>query len=185
MLALCYAAEYPEKAGPIVLVGCGTFDQAARHRMQATIEARTDADLRNTLRRLSTEFTNPTDRFMQALKLTRHLFDFDPIDPSYPDQEEPGPFDLVAHEETWNDMLKLQADGVIPGAFEVIKSPVLMLHGQYDPHPGRMIRDSLLPYLPKLEYHEFEDCGHSPWIEKSAREVFFPVLCEWLKRRTG
>jgi pimeloyl-ACP methyl ester carboxylesterase len=82
-------------------------------------------------------------------------------------------------------MLGLQADGVIPGAFEVIESPVLMLHGQYDPHPGKMIRDSLLPYLPQLEYHEFENCGHSPWIEKSAREVFFSVICEWLKRHTG
>ena len=28
MLALCYAARYPNKVGPIVLVGCGTFDQA-------------------------------------------------------------------------------------------------------------------------------------------------------------
>ncbi|MDH3988692.1 MAG: alpha/beta hydrolase, partial [Gammaproteobacteria bacterium] len=37
MLALCYAAEYPENVGPIVLVGCGTFDQAARNRMRATI----------------------------------------------------------------------------------------------------------------------------------------------------
>ena len=104
MLALCYAAEYPENVGPIVLVGCGTFDQAARNRMRATIDARTDANLRSGLRRLSTEFTESTDRFMQTFKLTRHLYDFDPIDP-YPDQDENGPFDLAAHEETWNDML--------------------------------------------------------------------------------
>ena len=184
MLALCYAAEYPENVGPIVLVGCGTFDQAARNRMKAAIDARTDANLRNRLHRLSTEFTDSTDRFMQTFTLTRHLYDFDPIDP-YPDQDENGPFDLAAHEETWNDMLALQADGVIPCAFEVIESPVLMLHGQYDPHPGKMIRDSLLPYLPQLEYHEFADCGHSPWIEKSAREVFFSVICAWLKRQTA
>jgi pimeloyl-ACP methyl ester carboxylesterase len=182
MLALCYAAQYPEKAGPIILVGCGTFDQTARSQMQATIEARKDANLRSRLRRLSAEFTDPTDRFMQTVKLTRPLYDFDPIDP-YPDQEEHGPFDSVAHEETWNDMLRLQADGVFPGAFEVIESPVLMLHGQHDPHPGKMIRDSLLPYLPQLEYHEFEDCGHTPWIEESAREAFYSVIREWLQRQ--
>lgn len=152
--------------------------------MKATIDARTDINLRSRLRGLSTEFTDPTDRFMQTFKLARHLYDFDPIDP-YPDQNEHGPFDLAAHEETWNDMLGLQADGAIPGAFEIIESPVLMLHGQYDPHPGKMIRDSLLPFLPQLEYHEFENCGHSPWIEKSVREVFFSVICEWLKKQTA
>ena len=184
MLALCYAAEHPSKAGPIVLVGCGTFDQAARSRMRTTIEERMDRVLRDKLHRLSTEFTDPTDRFMRTFKLTRHLFDFDPIDP-YPETEESEPFDIVAHEETWNDMARLQADGIYPGSFEAIESPVLMLHGQYDPHPGKMIRDSLIDHLPQLEYHELERCGHSPWIEKFARDDFFSVLCEWLTSKTS
>ncbi len=79
-------------------------------------------------------------------------------------------------------MRRLQDDGTYPKAFAAIESPVLMLHGQYDPHPGKMIRDSLLPFLPQLEYHEFERCGHSPWLEKSTRELFFSRICEWLER---
>ena len=184
MLALCYAAEYPAKAGPIVLVGCGTFDQAARNRMQATIEDRMDDDLRDQLRRTSTELADPAEQFMRAFKLTRHLFDFDPINP-YPDKEESEPFDVEAHIETWVDMENLQADGIYPGAFGVIESPVLMLHGHYDPHPGSMIRDCLLRHLPQLEYHEWERCGHSPWIERFAREAFFTTICEWLTSKTG
>ena len=184
MLALCYAAEYPSKAGPIVLVGCGTFDQAARNRMQATIEERMDDGLRDHVRRMSTEVADPADRFIRTFKLTRHLFDSDPINP-YPDKEESEPFDIQAHQETWSDMVKLQDDGIYPNAFAAIESPVLMLHGQYDPHPGKMIRDSLLRHLPQLEYHEWERCGHSPWIEKSTREEFFSVICEWLTRKTS
>ena len=183
MLALCYAAEYPSEAGPIVLVGCGTFDQAARNQMQMTIEDRMDDDLRNKLRRMSAEHTDPADRFIRAFKLTRHLFDFDPIDP-YPDKEESEPFDMVAYEETWNDMARLQADGTYPDAFRAIESPVLMLHGQYDPHPGDLIRDSLLRHLPQLEYREWARCGHSPWIERFAREEFFSAICEWLASNT-
>ena len=184
MLALCYAAEYPSNAGPIVLVGCGTFDQAARSRMQLTIEDRMDDELRDEIRRMSTELVDPADRFVRTFKLTRHLFDFDPINP-YPDKAESGPFDIEAHEETWYDMAKLQADGIYPSAFEAIESPVLMLHGQYDPHPGNMIRDSLLRHLPQLEYREWARCGHSPWIEKSAHEVFFSTVCEWLTSKTS
>jgi hypothetical protein len=36
-------------------------------------------------------------------------------------------------------MIRLQDHGVYPAAFSAIRSPVLMLHGAVDPHPGRMI----------------------------------------------
>ena len=182
MLALCFAAQHPGKAGPIVLVGCGTFDKASRSRLQATIEERMDDDLRDRIGRVSTDANDPADRFIQAYKLTRPIFDYDPIIP-YAEKDESEPFDLNAHDETWSDMRRLQDDGTYPDAFTAIESPVLMLHGQYDPHPGTMIRDSLLPYLPQLEYREYERCGHSPWIEKSSRDAFFSDMCEWLERR--
>ena len=183
MLALCYAAEHPDKAGPIALIGCGTFDQACRNHMRATIEERTDDDLRSRIRRVASDTSAPADQFIQTFKLTRHIYDYDPLDP-YPEKEESEPFDLKAYDETWSDMRRRQDDGVYPQAFAAIESPILMLHGEYDPHPGKMIRDSLLPYLPQLEYHEYERCGHSPWIEKAARDVFFSALCEWLQRNS-
>jgi pimeloyl-ACP methyl ester carboxylesterase len=85
-----------------------------------------------------------------------------------------------AFDETWQDMLRLQEEGVYPAAFGAIKTPVLMLHGVADPHPGGMIRASLQAYLPQLEYCEWERCGHYPWLEKAARKEFFAVLGSWL-----
>lgn len=184
MLALCYAAEHPDNSGPIVLVGCGTFDPVARVRLRSTIEDRMDDDLRLQLRRISADLADPADQFIRAFKLTRRLYDFEPADP-YPDKEESEPFDVQAYDETWNDMARRQAEGVYPGAFGAIESPVLMLHGANDPHPGTVIRDSLLRHIPQLEYREFERCGHSPWIERFARDEFFSVMCEWLSREAG
>jgi len=57
-----------------------------------------------------------------------------------------------------------------------------MLHGAYDPHPGRMIRASLEPYVAPLEYREWERCGHDPWRERGVRDQFFVALREWLGR---
>lgn len=184
MLALCYAAKYPTMAGPIVLIGCGTFDKVATYCLRTTIEKRMDDNLRDRLLRLSVEATDPAIRFIQEFKLTRHLFDFDPIG-AYADPAEFEPFDLQAHQETWSDLSKLRDAGIYPAAFSAIESPVLMLHGQYDPHPGEMIRDSLRPHIPHLEYCELTHCGHSPWIEKSANEQFFSTMNEWLVRRTS
>jgi hypothetical protein len=58
-----------------------------------------------------------------------------------------------------------------------------MLHGAYDPHPGALIRDSLKPYLPQLEYRELQRCGHSPWVEQHARERFLGELRGWLAQQ--
>jgi pimeloyl-ACP methyl ester carboxylesterase len=89
--------------------------------------------------------------------------------------------DAGAHQETWDDMMRLQAAGVYPRAFEVIRVPVIMLHGAVDPHPGPMIRAGLEPYLPQLEYVEWERCGHYPWLEP-VRDDFFRTLVEWMQR---
>jgi pimeloyl-ACP methyl ester carboxylesterase len=106
------------------------------------------------------------------------------VDPIGIDEEhaEDEPFDVQAHSETWQDMLRLQEEGVYPAAFAAIESPVLMLHGAEDPHPGQMIRAGLQCYLPQLEYHQWERCGHSPWRERTVRDEFFAVMRRWLTK---
>jgi pimeloyl-ACP methyl ester carboxylesterase len=49
MLALAYAAAHPRSTGPLILVGCGTFDLGARVRMRETIEQRMSTDIRTRL----------------------------------------------------------------------------------------------------------------------------------------
>jgi pimeloyl-ACP methyl ester carboxylesterase len=179
MLALAYAAAHPDDAGPIVLVGSGTFDAASRERMYAINAERTDDELREKLRQLEIDCPDPARRQIRKHELSRKLYTYDDTgmerDPALPE-----PFDKQAHGETWSDMMRLQAERIYPAAFAAIRSPVLMLHGDYDPHPGEMIRDSLLPFIPQLEYHELEKCGHYPWEERYAREEFFEVLRGWL-----
>ena len=179
MLALAYAAAHPGSTGPIVLIGCGTFDTVARARLRVILEERMDDDLRQRLEHLPEEFSDPGDRLEKRFDLTNALYLVDPISADR-NREETGPFDVRAHTETWEDMVRLQEEGVYPAAFALIESPVMMLHGAYDPHPGQMIRASLEPYLPQLEYREWERCGHSPWLERGIRDEFFAVMRDWL-----
>ena len=60
-----------------------------------------------------------------------------------------------------------------------------MLHGAADPHPGRMILAGLKPFLPWMEYVEWEQCGHYPWLEAGVRDEFFGVVRDWLGGRGG
>jgi pimeloyl-ACP methyl ester carboxylesterase len=111
MLALVYAASHPDLAGPVVLVGCGTFDETSRDRLHATLAERMDEDLRGRLARLPAECPDPAEQLRRRHELTRPLYDFD-AEPAEP--LESGPLDVRAHTETWQDMLRLQEEGVYP-----------------------------------------------------------------------
>jgi pimeloyl-ACP methyl ester carboxylesterase len=179
MLALAHAAAHPERAGPIVLVGCGTFDPASRERLVAILEERKTEALRRRLARLPEECPDPDERLRVLGDLLLPVYSHDPVTTELGAEG----CDARAHHETWEDMVDLQEAGVYPAAFGAVKAPVLMLHGAVDPHPGQMIRANLEPHLPQLEYVEWQRCGHYPWLERAVRGEFFAVLHEWLARR--
>ena len=182
MLALAYAAAHPDRVGPLVLVGCGTFDPAARRLLERRVRERTDERLQRRLERLDREAPDDDTRVRERMRLTHHIYAFDPIEGD-PTDDLVDAFDQKGHEESWADMLRLQERSVYPATFEHIVTPVVMLHGAYDPHPGDRTRDTLRPHLPQLEYREWEQCGHEPWREKQVREVFFATLHDWLASR--
>ena len=177
MLALAYAAEHPGRPRALALVGCGTFDTVARARTQAARDERIDADLRRRFGEVG-RIPDPDQRFAAL----GHLYvEIDSVDLA--GDPEIGECDGRGNRESWSDMIRLQSEGVYPQSFSAIRCPVLMLHGASDPHPGALIRDSLLPLLPQLAYRELERCGHYPWLERAARGPFFEELLHWLRQQ--
>ena len=151
---------------------------AARARMQDLIAERAAGGLEAAMQALND--LDPDARLSARAALLESIYGVDML-------PEPGPVavDARANAETWADMLRLQAEGRYPAAFAAIRVPVIMLHGAEDPHPGGMVRDSLEPHLPQLEYREWQRCGHYPWREREARDGFFAVLRAWLQLARG
>jgi len=176
MLILACAAAHPEHAGPLVLIGSGTFDTASRRTYKRILAERLGDDIDHRVNALADKYPDPGDRLAAAGRLIDPAYNFAPIDdgPRY-DQ-----CDMKANRDTWRDMLRCQDRGIYPAAFARIDSPVLMLHGDYDPHPGPMIRDNLRQHIGHLEYIELPNCGHDPWRERHARDAFFTELRRWL-----
>lgn len=182
MLALAFAAAHPGRASSLVLVGCGTFDRLSRLELNETLGRRTGELMRRRLELIDEETLDPDERLrlrgIHSLPLYSHrLVELDGKDPL-----ELETCDARGYRESWNDMTRLQDEGVYPAAFATIDVPVLMLHGTDDPHPGPRIRASLAPHLPQLEYRELERCGHYPWLEAHARDEFFALLTRCLAR---
>lgn len=173
MLALAFAARHPDSAARIVLVGCGTFDEVARKRLRDRLKRRSSGALGTHLDRLARGGADPVAR-VRALS---PVYTFARRPEDSPDADHP-PFDEVAFTQTWNDAIRLQRKGRHPAEFAAIRAPVTMIHGDYDPHPGSLVRDSLRKFLPHLHYVELPACGHSPWIEAHAAGVFETALLD-------
>ncbi|HEY1535826.1 MAG TPA: alpha/beta hydrolase [Polyangiaceae bacterium] len=187
MLGLSYAARYPAAVSKLVLVGCGSYDEATRAQLRASLQERLGPAGRQRLAELQAQplgETNLTQResaLQQLGDIQSKLETFAPIEHDS-DTSELLPVDSAGHTETWNDAIRLQRDGVEPQSFSQIRACVLMIHGDDDLHPGAATRDLLRQYIPQLEYLNLERCGHEPWREQYARESFAEALCVWLER---
>jgi pimeloyl-ACP methyl ester carboxylesterase len=184
MLGLSYAARYPAAVRSLALVGCGTYDTASRAEYERRIEANLGIDGQARKQQLRTALEHahdPAERDRLLGLLGALNADAQSVD-VLPDAQPEVAVDAAGHEQTWHDVLRRQATGLEPASFDAIRAPVLMLHGDDDPHPGGMIRDTLAPFIPQLEHVGIPRCGHEPWRERHGREPFFTALRAWLSR---
>jgi pimeloyl-ACP methyl ester carboxylesterase len=119
---------------------------------------------------------NGDERLKASVRALSRIYSYDTI--GFPHDEDEA--DARAHNETWEDLLRLQENGTYPRVFSAINVPVLMMHGTFDPHPGRLAFNSLRPCKPQLEYRELDRCGHYPWLERAAADTFFSIIRNWL-----
>ncbi len=179
MLTLAYAAEYCECVDSLILVGCGTFDSRHRKILKQTIQQRITPEIRAQLESIGNDIPNPDERLAAMGKIIQPIYYYSLL-PEEPDDEITP--DARAHHQTWDDMINQQKQRRYPATFANIKNPVLMLHGDFDPHPGVQIRDQLIEYMPQLEYVEFANCGHYPWQESQTQDKFYQTVLRRLKQ---
>ncbi len=184
MLALTFAARYPTEMDRVILIGCGTFDRRSRAVYQANMAERIEAEDRQRAATLEAQLAAETDPrrrnalFAELGAIYTRAQSFRPLPSSAEDHL---CYDAAGFHETWQDAVSLQQQGIQPAEFARIHAPVTMIHGQQDPHPGPLIYESLSPLIRDLQYRELPRCGHTPWNEREASDVFYELLIECLR----
>ena len=123
MLALSFAARHPERVSALVLVGCGTYDEAARASYQRAMAQRLGEAGLAALATLSARLEHERDEatraalFAQLGKLAGAAQGCECVDEAH---EAALPADPRGHDETWADVKRLQRGGVEPAAFAAI-----------------------------------------------------------------
>jgi pimeloyl-ACP methyl ester carboxylesterase len=76
----------------------------------------------------------------------------------------------------WPEAAAMRSSGELLAQAGNIKCPVIAIHGDYDPHPADGVRIPLSGVLKDFEFILLEKCGHTPWLERQAKDAFYEVL---------
>ena len=177
MLSYIFAARHSALVKKLIMVGSAVFDDRYAAGIQKTRLDRLDAEAKHEVYSLVKELNEDAveDKNKLLARLGELFTKADAYDPITLDTEVLEiRFDI--HDGVWGDALKLRGSGEILRMGKKIKCPVVAIHGDYDPHPAEGVRDPLSKVLKDFRFILLPHCGHLPWIEREAREVFFELV---------
>ncbi|GAI40540.1 unnamed protein product, partial [marine sediment metagenome] len=76
----------------------------------------------------------------------------------------------------WKEATELRSSGELLRLGKNIQCPVVVIHGDYDPHPSEGVKDPLSRILKDFRFILLDNCGHYPWLERAARDKFYDTL---------
>lgn len=171
-LVALYSARYPEQVDNTVLVGSGPLEdkyvpEIGKRRMQNLSE-----EDRTLFQRLVNNET--TDEDMKRIPAM-----FEKLDNYCLENREnhrADSTDSEMHNCVWSEAAQLRSSGKLLKIFKKIKSNLFIIQGSDDPHPAQGVIQPLEEIGVECETYILEKCGHSPFMEKHAKEKFYKIL---------
>ena len=80
------------------------------------------------------------------------------------------------YQKVWTRAVKMRSSGELLQMGSKIQCPVVAIHGDYDPHPAVGVREPLSHVLKDFRFILLEKCGHRPWFERYAQDIFYNTL---------
>jgi len=185
MLSFIFAARYPSLVTKLILIGSGAYEGRYAADIMKTRLDRLSEGERDEALALMEALNDPAvnDRNTPFARLGELISRADSYDP-LPHDSEILEYRYDIYQGVWEQASELRSSGKLLRLGERIQCPVVAIHGDYDPHTAEGIRAPLSRTLRDFRFILLEKCGHCPWIERNARDVFYSILKEELPLKT-
>lgn len=176
-LAFMFAARYPVYVKKLILVASGPFEESyASGIMQKRLERMSESKMEEYLH-LSAKMNDPSVKnknyvFAKFGKLISSTDSFHLL----PSSENTAGFRHDINKSIWDEASYLRRSGKLLNMGKDIRCPVVAIHGDHDPHPAEGVRKPLERTLKDFHFVLLEDCGHYPWREKYAMDLFYEIV---------
>ena len=179
MLSFIFAAQHPRFVRKLVLVSSGPYEEKYALGIAQTRLARLNREDRKEVIRLSEALDGPATEDKDAVmaRLGELMSRADAYDP-LPADSELVECQYEVYRGVWGQASELRRSGRLLELGKDIRCPVVAIHGDYDPHPAEGVREPLSRVLGDFRFILLEQCGHRPWIERSARDEFYRILVQ-------
>lgn len=177
MLSYIFSARYPEYVKKIILIGSGVYEEKYAANIMETRLSRLSEEKRKEVHSLVETLNDPKvrDKNTPLARLGDLLIRADSYNP-LTFNTEILECQYHIHTSVWKDARELRTSGKLLELGKQIQSPVVAIHGDYDPHPSEGIQKPLSSILKDFKFILLKNCGHLPWIESESREKFFRIL---------
>ena len=186
ILSFIVTAKNPALVKKLILVSSGVFDDIYAAGIMSTRLDRLSHEDRIVLDSLVTQLNDPKNRdknriFAEFGKIIDKADSCDPL--IHNSKVIEYRFDI--YENVWKQAQELRTSGELEALGTHIHCPVVAIHGDYDPHPADGVKIPLSRVIKNFKFILLENCGHRPWLERSARDRFYEVLNEELGQEPG
>jgi pimeloyl-ACP methyl ester carboxylesterase len=177
MLSFIFTARHPQFVKKLILIGSGPYEEKYAANITKTRISRLGKEDWDNRLRLTETLNEPSAKNRdEALcnfgKLMSKADAYDPL----PYKDEPFECSYESFKGLWEEASELRGSGKLLEIGKEIRCQVVAIHGDYDPHPFEGVRDPLSRVLKNFRFILLEKCGHRPWIEREATEIFYSLL---------
>jgi len=179
-LSLILTANYFSCVKKLILVSSGPFEEKYVPRLLETRSNRLSEIERVEFQAAFQALTDSTtkDKDAALARLGALVAKTDSYDPMPHESNETNMVDGsgdVFH-DVWIEAAELRSSGKLLEYARQVRCPVVAIHGDYDPHPAAGVQAPLSIALKSFRFILLRNCGHTPWIEKQAKEAFYHTL---------
>lgn len=180
-LAYIVAARFPALVRKLILISSGPFEESCAGQIEETRLERFNEAERVEWRLICESPGDPAAQDRDALlarlgTLASKADSYDPIAANLSEIPDRMPVRADVFQRVWKAAAELRRNGELLQFARDIRCPVVAVHGSYDPHPAEGVRRPLSSHVQDFRFILLKNCGHTPWLEKQAREEFFEVI---------
>ncbi len=176
-LSLIFASRCPEHVKKLILIGCGPLKEEYASQVMSTRLGRMSNEEKQELYLLADTLSDPriVDKCMAFAEFGKLMSKAD----SYALFPGDGP-ELIMRADinasVWGEAEALRRSGELVRIADRVMCPVVAIHGDSDPHPADGVKKPLMGTIKDFRFILLEKCGHEPWRERYARDLFFEIL---------
>ncbi len=176
-LVLLLAERYPELVKKLYLVCSGPFIAKYAESITPTRLSRLTDEERVTVAELKQQLKsesghNKDDLLLEYAYLSCKGDNYNAITESYPAEG----FSSEIHVKVWEEAAEIRRDGSLMKSLEKVTCPIVIIHGDWDPHPWEGVYFPISDLGLDYEFYLLDNCGHEPWREVDALEEYFAIL---------